>query len=61
MELTAVKIAGSVPVTKVDVASWEAGFSSSLEVKDPTRMVNLSAVTVYQIVTVVVSCLRTSL
>ena len=61
MELTAVTIMSSVPVKKVDVAGWQAGLNSNLEVKDAEKMVNHSAVTLYRIVTVVVSGLLTSL
>jgi len=61
MELKAYTIMGSVPVKKVDVASWEAGLTSQLEVKNAEKMFNHSAVTLYRIVTVVVSGLLTSL
>ena len=61
MELKAFTIMSSVPVKQVDVASWEAGIDNPLDVKDSEKMINHSAVTLYRIVTVVVSGLLTSL
>ena len=61
MELKAVTIKGSVPVKEVEVASWEAGPNNPLEVNDAQKMVQHAAVTVYRIVTLVVSGLLTSL
>jgi hypothetical protein len=55
MELKSVTILNSVPVKSFVVASWDAGILSSLDVKDAPQMVKHSAVTVYRIVTVVVS------
>ena len=60
MELLAVTIMGSVPVKKVDVASWDASLNKALDVKDAPKMAKHSAVTVYRIVTVVVSGLLAS-
>jgi hypothetical protein len=61
MELKTVTIMDSVPNRKVDVASWEAGLESPLDVQNAPKMVQHSAVTEYQIVTVVVSGLSISL
>jgi hypothetical protein len=61
MELTAVTIMSSVPNRKIDVASWEAGLNKPLDVTDAPKMMQHSAVTVYRIVTVLVSGLLTSL
>ena len=60
MELSAVTIMNSIPVKRVDVASWDASLNKALVVKDAPKMVKHSAVTVYRIVTVVVSGLLTS-
>lgn len=54
MDLSAVTIMNSIPVKKVEVASWDAIRDKSLDVKDAPKMVKHSAVTVYRIVTVVV-------
>jgi hypothetical protein len=61
MELKSVRIMGSVPVVQIDVASWEAGLTGQLDVKDAPTMTENSAVTKYKIVTVLVSGLLTSL
>jgi hypothetical protein len=60
MEMSTVTITNSIPVKKVDVASWDAGLNKLLDVKDKPKMDKLAAVTVYRIVTVVVSGLLTS-
>lgn len=59
MEMTAVKIRSSVPQTAIDMATWNASLTLPLDVKDSTTMVKHSAVTVYRIVTVVVSNVQT--
>jgi hypothetical protein len=61
MEMTAVKIQNSVPVLFTDMATWNASVTQSqdmLEVNDAATMVKHSAVTVYRIVTVVVSTFK---
>jgi hypothetical protein len=55
MEVKTMTILNSVPTKAVDVASWNAGLIQTLDVKDAQNMVKHSAVTVYRIVTVVVS------
>ena len=61
MDLKAVTIMNNVPVKWVDVASWEGGLNKPLDVVNGPKMVQHSAVTVYRIVTVVVSGFLTSL
>jgi hypothetical protein len=61
MDVSAVTIMNSIPVKKVEVASWDASLKKNLDVKDVPKMVKHSAVTVYRIVTVVVSGFLTSL
>jgi hypothetical protein len=60
MELSAITIMNSIPVKTVDVASWEAGLDHTLDVKNAPKMAKHSAITVYRIVTLVVSGLLTS-
>jgi hypothetical protein len=60
MELSAVTIMDNIPVKTVDVATWDAGLYNALEVKNAPKMNMHSAVTVYRIVTLVVSGLLTS-
>jgi hypothetical protein len=55
MDVKTVKILNSIPTKFVDVATWDASLMKPLDVKDPRNMVKNSAVTVYRIVTVVVS------
>jgi hypothetical protein len=55
MEVKTVTILNSIPTKSVDVASWDASLMKPLDVKDARNMVKHSAVTVYRIVTVVVS------
>jgi hypothetical protein len=55
MEVQTVTILNSIPTKAVDVASWNAGLVQSLDVKDARDMVKNSAITVYRIVTLVVS------
>jgi hypothetical protein len=60
MELLAATIMDSITVKTVDVASWNAGLNQLLDVKNAPKMTRHSAVTVYRIVTVLVSGLLTS-
>jgi hypothetical protein len=55
MEVKTVTILNSIPTKFVDVASWNANLMNPLNVNDAGNMVKHSAVTVYRIVTVVVS------
>lgn len=55
MEVKLVTILNSIPTKSVDVASWNASLMKPLDVNNAGNMVKYSAVTVYRIVTVVVS------
>jgi hypothetical protein len=55
MEMTAVKIQNSVPQKAIPMATWNASLTENLVVKDEETMAKHSAVTVYRIVTLVVS------
>jgi hypothetical protein len=55
MEVKTVTILNSIPTKFIDVATWDASLMNPLDVKDARNMVKHSAVTVYRIVTVVVS------
>jgi hypothetical protein len=55
MEVKTMTILNSIPTKSVDVASWNASLMNPLEVYNARNMVKHSAVTVYRIVTVVVS------
>lgn len=58
MRLEKVMVLNSQSVSAENVGSWKASLSSPIVVKDAANMTHFSAVTVYRVVTVLVSGLR---
>lgn len=56
--LEKVSIINSQPVSSEAVGTWKANLNSPIMVKDAASLANFSAVTVYKIVTVLVSVCR---
>jgi hypothetical protein len=59
MEMTTVKIQDNNPGSAQRIATWNASLMLPLDVIDAPTLVKHSAVTVYRIVTVVVSSVHT--
>lgn len=57
MKLEKVSILNSQSVSSESIGSWKASLNSPILVKDVSSLANLSAVTIYRVVTVLV-CLR---